>query len=381
MDEPKAAPPVVRRRPRRCILHVGMHKTGTTSIQTTLQDWDDGRTRYARFHVPNHSMPLFAVFGPKDSILPSLERDGRDPAEARRLRRKWRAAFEADMADTSRDLVLSGERLSRPVEEDETVERLMGSLLAHFDRIEVLAYVRRPDEFIAGSLQGAIKHGAACEDMQPFWPWYRKRLGKWAAGRDRVSAQFVLFDRSRLASGCVVHDAMQRMGLDSTGMTVRDRNLSLSAEAATALVCYKRFGPGFADAPGRLGVQSRVASALQRLGNRRIVMSDAARAAVAEACAEDFAWVADLLGLQGSDRAEMMDGGRAAQSPGGFAITTPDDLLSLAPEVEERMRHLVPSHAVTGGSPEDRIAAGVAALFRREWRKRDERKERAEPAA
>jgi len=44
------------------ILHIGQHKTGSTSIQFNLQDFDDGKSRYAQLGHPNHSVPLFTFY-------------------------------------------------------------------------------------------------------------------------------------------------------------------------------------------------------------------------------------------------------------------------------------------------------------------------------
>lgn len=44
------------------ILHIGMHKTGTSSIQDCLASFDDGTTRYAQFGVANHSIPMTTIF-------------------------------------------------------------------------------------------------------------------------------------------------------------------------------------------------------------------------------------------------------------------------------------------------------------------------------
>ena len=44
------------------ILHIGMAKTATTSIQTGLKGFTDGETRYARLGSSNHSIPLITAF-------------------------------------------------------------------------------------------------------------------------------------------------------------------------------------------------------------------------------------------------------------------------------------------------------------------------------
>jgi hypothetical protein len=52
------------------ILHIGMQRTGSSSIQKTLAGFYDGRTRYARLgFLPNHSLAMMHIFS-TDETLP-----------------------------------------------------------------------------------------------------------------------------------------------------------------------------------------------------------------------------------------------------------------------------------------------------------------------
>ena len=48
---------------KRCIIHIGMHKTGSTSIQRSLQGYRDDRFQYARLgKTANHSLAMYSLF-------------------------------------------------------------------------------------------------------------------------------------------------------------------------------------------------------------------------------------------------------------------------------------------------------------------------------
>ena len=47
---------------REVIIHIGLHKTGSTSIQKALYGYQDVSTRYACFKEANHSIPMFTIF-------------------------------------------------------------------------------------------------------------------------------------------------------------------------------------------------------------------------------------------------------------------------------------------------------------------------------
>ena len=50
---------------REVILHIGMHKTGTSSIQTSLHKINGNGFRTVRFAEINHSIPMFTIFSEK----------------------------------------------------------------------------------------------------------------------------------------------------------------------------------------------------------------------------------------------------------------------------------------------------------------------------
>lgn len=47
---------------RTVYLHVGMHKTGSTAIQSAFSGFDDGKTKYADLGYQNHSIPFCTAF-------------------------------------------------------------------------------------------------------------------------------------------------------------------------------------------------------------------------------------------------------------------------------------------------------------------------------
>ncbi len=47
----------------KCIIHIGMHKTGSTSIQKSLDGFHDQEFFYAHLgNTPNHSLAIFSLF-------------------------------------------------------------------------------------------------------------------------------------------------------------------------------------------------------------------------------------------------------------------------------------------------------------------------------
>ena len=43
-------------------LHIGMHKTGSSSIQFSLNGFENESIRYAKLGFENHSVPIYTAF-------------------------------------------------------------------------------------------------------------------------------------------------------------------------------------------------------------------------------------------------------------------------------------------------------------------------------
>jgi hypothetical protein len=134
----------------RVVLHVGTHKTGSTSIQQFLQDHDETLLAAAGVHYPDgflipslHSdLPLLAI-----------RPDRTWPARIRfpeTLRPSWQAAAAAHVraqvtSSSTAALVYSHEDLSY-VRFDDELERLRD--LFEGCRVEVVVYLREPATFL-----------------------------------------------------------------------------------------------------------------------------------------------------------------------------------------------------------------------------------------
>ena len=54
---------------RTCYLHVGMPKTGSTSIQIAFRSYDDGSLAYAKMRAMNHSGSVAMTFASRPDLV------------------------------------------------------------------------------------------------------------------------------------------------------------------------------------------------------------------------------------------------------------------------------------------------------------------------
>ncbi|MBY5935538.1 hypothetical protein KUV51_21195 [Tateyamaria omphalii] len=278
---------------RTCHLHIGTTKTGSTSIQRTYQDLDDGRTRYLQLRIPNHSRVLTALYAPDDAARADALRLAKlTPAKAA----QWRTSMQAQIADhPDSDLVISGEGLSKWA--DARMVAALADDLAAFDNVHVLAYLRAPGSWMASSFQQQLRNAALPFDLDALFPLYRDWFQPWedVFGADAVT--LVPFDPTGFPNGDVVADFAARCGLPAPDRPLPREKPALPAEAVAVLYAHRmaRGTPPLADRSDAL-VNRAVVDGLRSLGQTRFAIDPAALAPVAARHDDQISWAQARMG-------------------------------------------------------------------------------------
>jgi hypothetical protein len=219
---------------RRCILHIGLHKTGSSAIQHSFQRYDDGRLAYLQMGVPNHSYWCNLLF-PGDRLEGFLRQGyASDAADFARRAMEVSARVRVTIASTDRDLIISAEGLSN-IGEPETVWKVREFLEPFFDEIKVVGYVRPPAAQIVSSFQEILKRQPVDLDPGRLYPGFKRKLAPWDEVFGRENVEFHLFDRAKLRQGDVALDFAWRVGADAARITSKHVNESMSAEGLAIL--------------------------------------------------------------------------------------------------------------------------------------------------
>lgn len=222
------------------ILHIGMHKTATTSIQNSLKGFSDGVTRYARVGHPNpnHSLACFTLFSRHPETHKAHIDRGHSLDDTLALRDSYREALIADLTGPEPRLVISGEDLAQ-LSPDE-----VRGMKAFFDpycgRYHPIAYIRDPLG-LASSLFQQIVRGGGRSFTVPL-PRYRQRFGKYVQTFGPKVIEFVRFSTSEFRNGCVITDFCDRVAIDAARVPKWTGNESLSAEAVALMFRWNRQG-------------------------------------------------------------------------------------------------------------------------------------------
>jgi len=220
------------------ILHIGMHKTGTTSIQSTLNNFDDGKVRYAQLSDVNHSIPIFTLFSKNRYTYLPHNKFGRSEEEIDEINKNTVIDLERELNMDREKIIISGEDISF-LEADEV--QAMGTWFAERAKsVKVMAYVRDPEGFASSALQQYINGGLHKTFMPP--PDYKKRFEAYTLCSEFDEIEFIQFKKTELLDGSVVADFCSRVGLASTNLTEQRTNESLSLECVQLLYHLNRFG-------------------------------------------------------------------------------------------------------------------------------------------
>ena len=163
---------------KQVILHIGMHKTGSTSIQSSLKGYLDDRVKYASFKEENHSIPLYTIFSEDRYDYHVWKTKGLDKQQIETKRQEYLEIFESDLNDSNYDkLIISGEDIA--VLDEAGKEALVHMISKNNIEIKVVMFVREP-------------LGLAISDIQQ---WVRLR-------RDNVVSEYRVGYKIRIKKFC-----------------------------------------------------------------------------------------------------------------------------------------------------------------------------------
>ena len=325
----------------RAIIHVGMPKTGTSSIQDTFFKFKHPGFEYVDWSAGNHSALFVLLFENEDKLERFHSFAARGPEFIRELpllRAKVLAQLEDQIAVADgKTLLFSAEAISQP-QFVQANHRLAAFFRDRSDRSDVIGYARPPAGFMASAFQQYLKGGAKV--ALPF-PTYRARFEQIDAafGRDNVTIR--AFSRDRLIGGDVVRDFAETTGI---AMPPEDRivrsNESLSREATALLYVQRKFGVGFVQGFNRAHMaNNEFIASLAAIGTGKLAFSDAMMAPLLVEMADDIAWMEDRLGHPLSE----------AGSTSPDAISSLDDLVDIALQNYEKLLETLGKNAPKAG--------------------------------
>ncbi len=255
---------------RELILHIGVTKTGSTSIQHSVAQLRDQLAARQVFYpmplgrIDHH--PLAAVFagaaGASGSGLSTRLGSFRD---------SFKAELDSMPSGTTRCIITSEHFSVLPRRRQ--VQALADFLMPYFDSARVIVYLRRQDEHVASAYNQYLRNGVAVEpalfregadgNQRRRYLNYKALLHRFAAAFGARSIRPRIFARDALAAagGDVVTDFLQAAGIDVPAPEtpgLRERNLSINLEGQAILLAALKRRAAQPDADSEPDAQWRI---------------------------------------------------------------------------------------------------------------------------
>lgn len=294
---------------RKIILHTGMPKTGTSSIQNTLHAnrgflFQQEGVLYPSL-APNLTTALRTIFRDLSDQPIANKMSGLTHEEEAVRRKNYQSALDEEIASRDWDtLLLSGEGMSVMLEPEFTKLREWGEKYA--SDWTVLVCVRHPVAYTRSMIQQLMKSGDTLrqtyEDLPT--PNFRKRISRIASVFGQQSIRVFDFDAAARSEGGIVGAFAKQAGLGTASndflvSRAESVNESLSSEAAHILDSLNRQRPMFVDdvrAPRRAG-PGRELPYLKRIKGRKFDLPEMVKENIRLQSRDDVAYLNETFGL------------------------------------------------------------------------------------
>jgi len=245
----------MKQRTKTLILHIGLHKTGTSSIQATLaanRDLLYGRgLLFPAFLPANHSLFFYNAFSERAENYHANLRLGCSKDDIRKTADQQLAKLQKAIADfKGPTILLSGEDACtlRP-QEVLSVRRKLDQL-AQGLIYRILLYTRHPVEFASSAIQENVKgNGMTVEDSKALRITNTVgKIGKiydaWADAFGDEAIEFRSFETTRSADGGLIGSFFSTLGIPVDGLQIHHANSGNCDEVTKFLSSLYQTSPG-----------------------------------------------------------------------------------------------------------------------------------------
>lgn len=213
------------------ILHIGMHKTGSSSIQESLNGYDDGYTAYANLKHANHSFAIYTIFSSARYEY-HWKSQGLGRQDIDLLRQDFLMMLTKELKRTDRKrLVISGEDIGYLSAKEK--KEFVVFLKQYCKKIKVICYVRSPLSFACSAFAESIKSAVITYQFQAL---YKHRFEGFIED-EAIEIQVKVFDKKKLFKEDVVDDFCEILNLDLD--LIKKVNLNISYSEASIKIIYK----------------------------------------------------------------------------------------------------------------------------------------------
>jgi len=217
-----------------CIIHFGMPKTGSSSIQDYLFNSRLGSMLINLNNMPNQSLPIASLFSDRDDF--NLVNKGLSRHQAINALQNFSICLEKSLSTKSQKLILSAESIFHFNEFELT--RLKNKIESYDFEIKCIGYIRPVKSWLISSFQQRIKYTPmSLNDWLGRINLHRiyEKIFTIKKVFNSTNVEIVKFSADNLKNGNVVEDFCFRIGIEYDPLLNISVNESLSKEAVKIL--------------------------------------------------------------------------------------------------------------------------------------------------
>ncbi len=308
---------------RRCIVHFGMNKTGSSSIQSTLYSTSLGSDfHYVDLGVENPTGPILNAFMSPEKRF-ELLRSRAKSLTLDKLKERGNSTInrlrEQLESSEARTLILSAEGLFQlTVDELSCLHRFIEP---YVDILQAVAYIRPPKGFMESNFQQLVKGNLRIFALEEkVYPNYQDRFEKFDKVFGQENVEYWRFSPESFEDSCVVKDFCNRLSIPIRDNDIVRVNEGLSRGATAALFTYRKFYDNFPERK-TFGKENRhLVEKMYELPGTKLRFSSDLVSPILVKQKMDIEWMESRLGESLTEQLDKYE---------DIAISTESDLLSL----------------------------------------------------
>lgn len=315
---------------KRCIIHIGLHKTGSSSIQSTMHKnlKDHDSFTYAKLGKSNHNEIMHLCFRKNKKFIGHQKR-GINDKELKQYKKNAILTLKKAIEECqTNNFIISAEIISSFTPSE--VCELKKFFKTYFEKIEIYAFIRSPKSFIESSFQQRVKTGLGNFDLEKVYKSYKYAIEKFDICFGTENVHIYEFYPSSFVKNNVVLEFYKLLNIDIPMETIRT-NDGLSVEAISLLYVYHKFGSGYG--VGKRVVEENLAliKTLSLIKGEKIKFSNELISSILGKRENDLLWIEKRMGHVFSDK----------NSEASTNISSEHDLFSYAISAVSQLKKII----------------------------------------
>lgn len=283
-----------------CIVHIGMPKTGSTTIQENF--WlgiEDSRVRYANLDLSNHSGPVLLMFM-DDPLSYHFIKSLRTNDVLSINKKNKHLMIEGFMSNNHQIEIISGEDLfylNELGKDRNGVQLLKNFLGQYFEKTIIVAYVRKPSQLLPSACQQLVKyHDLKFFNTHSMYHRY-KNFKKYIDVFGAENVHLWNFDPKNFPEGDILLDFTTRLDLQPQRSKIKVVNETISKEAISILFTYHFHENAKTDFGARQNALNyQLVELFRTIGSEKFNFSGQFIKRAIAANQEDYDWIVSVMG-------------------------------------------------------------------------------------